>query len=243
MKNQLFLMGTLLFYTGWLVAGNMQEAFLQANIAYNAGKVQAALKLYKSIEPKGSAVFYNMGNCYFKLGSYPKAIVYWRRAQKNASSRDISTLEQYIIRAYQAQNATYKQSWGARFHMSIIRCGSMCSLFILQIIFLCCLWALFILGPTLIKQSRYIVLILLSASTVAVACVGVFNYRFQEYPYGIVTKNVISVYAGPGRDYARLMEARALDEVRIYQKRDGWLKVRIDQCGYGWVEKTDLAEI
>lgn len=232
-----------MLYTGWLVSGTMQEAFLQANAAYNAGKVQDALKLYQSINPKGPAVFYNMGNCYFKLGNYPDAIVHWRRAQKNVSSRDISTLEQYIIQAYQAQDAPYKQSLATRFHIWIIRCGSLCSLFMLQLIFLCCLWALFILGATLIKQSRYVVLILLSVSTVAVACVGVFNYRFQEYPYGIVTKNVISVYAGPGRDYARLTEAKVLDEVRIYQKRDGWLKVRIDQCGYGWVEATDLAEI
>lgn len=84
---------------------------------------------------------------------------------------------------------------------------------------------------------------LLSISMVVVACVGAVNYRFQEYPYGIVTKKVISVYAGPGRDYACLTEAKVLDEVRIYQKRDGWLKVHIDQCGYGWVEATDLAEI
>ena len=67
------------------------------------------------------------------------------------------------------------------------------------------------------------------------------KYRDQEYPYGIVTKNSISVYAGPGSDYARLTEAKMLDKVRVYQRRDGWLKVHIDQFGYGWIKFADLA--
>jgi tetratricopeptide (TPR) repeat protein len=240
MKKWLLLMCTVGLQASSLAAGTMQEIFLQANAAYMAGKVQDALELYQSINPKGPAVWYNMGNCYNEIGNYPEAIVQWRRAQKHASWRDFSTLEQYIRQAYQAQNRAYKQSIAARGHAWIMRCASLCSVFMLQLIFLWFLWALFLLGPALFKNSRYFLLTVLSLSTFLVACGGFYCYHFQECPYGIVTKNVISVYAGPGRDYARLTEAKVLDSVRVYQMRDGWLKVYIDQCGYGWLEKTDL---
>lgn len=239
MKKQM-LICILIFSAGWLIAGTMQESFLKANAAYNAGKVQDALTLYKSIEPKGQAVWHNMGNCYFKLGNYADAIVQWRRAQKYASWREVAILEQYIIQAYRAQGASYDQSWQTRMHALIIRGGALCSLFMLQLIFLCLVWILFLCGPGWFKKSRYALFVLLSVSTLLIGVVGIVNYRVQEYPYGLVTKNVISVYAGPGRDFALLAEAKMLDTMRVYQKRDGWLKVRLDRSGYGWIAEADL---
>jgi tetratricopeptide (TPR) repeat protein len=68
-----------------VVAGNVQEVFLKGNVAYLAGNIDGALKLYQTIDPKGPAVWYNLGNCYYRIGNYPEAIVAWRRAQKDAS--------------------------------------------------------------------------------------------------------------------------------------------------------------
>jgi tetratricopeptide (TPR) repeat protein len=243
MNKQILLVYVLSVYTGVSIAGTVQETFLQANAAYMAGKVQDALKLYQSLEPKGPAVWYNMGNCYYKIGNYPEAIVHWRRAQKHVGWQDVSTLEQCIVQAYQAQGLAYHCPLSLRIHTAIIRCGSLCSLFMLQIIFLCCLWALLLLGLAWFKQSRYFLLIMMSGCTFFVACVNIVAYRFQEYPFGIVTKKVISVYAGPGKDYACLTEAKVLDVVRVYQKRGDWLKVQIDQCGYGWIQAADLVVI
>src|SRR3972149_12130830 len=59
-----------------------QETFLQANKAYKEGKFQDALVLYKKIPVKESGLYYNMGNAFYKLGQYGKALLYWRRAER-----------------------------------------------------------------------------------------------------------------------------------------------------------------
>lgn len=226
-----------------LFAGTMQEAFLKGNASYAVGNINDAIKLYQSIEPKGPAVWYNMGNCYYRIGNYPEAIVHWRRAQKDASWSDVATLESYVAQSYQALGMVYERSVITFIDTWLMRCGSLCSMLFLQLLFLCCLCALFLSAPFLLKQSRYYMMTMLSLCTLCVFFIGIYKYRNQEYPYGIVTKNAISVYAGPGVDYARLTEVKMLDTVRIYQKRDGWLKVRVDQFGYGWIHDADLAKI
>ena len=225
------------------LAGTMQEIFLKANAEYVAGNINEAIKLYQSVAPKGAALWYNLGICNFKVGNYVEAIVDWRRAQKYASWRDYSTLENYIEQSYDALGIRQGASFLSRINSWSIRGSLLISMFFIQICFLCCLFVLCLSFSRLIRTRRYYVLIMLILATILVALSGIFKYRIQEYPYGIVTKSSISVYAGPGVDYVRIKEAKVLDTVRIYQKRDGWLKVRMDHLGYGWIQEVDLAVI
>ena len=226
-----------------IIAGTMQEAFLKGNAAYLVGNSADALKLYQSIEPKGPAVWYNMGNCYYRMAQYPEAIIHWRYAQKDVSWRDWTTLESRIVQSYEALGMVREQSFVSRMHTWVMRVMSLFSLLILQLIFLLCWLMLLFILPRLLLQSRYYMIILLSMASIFFGVLCFLKYRDQEYPYGIVTKNSISVYAGPGSDYARLTEAKMLDKVRVYQHRDGWLKVQVDQLGYGWIQDADLAMI
>ena len=229
--------------TWCLCAGTMQEAFLRGNAAYMAGNIDEALNFYQSIDPKGPAILYNMGNCYYRLNKYFEAIVQWRRAQKNASWHDAAMLEKYIEQAYRASDMTYETSLLTTTHIFFMRCGLLCSLFVLQLLFLCSLFVLCMMLPKLLKQARYYWMTLALIWMLCLIVVMFIKYRDEKYPYGLVTKNSISVYAGPGVDYAPLIEAKMLDAVRIYQKRDGWLKIRLNHFGYGWIQEADVAVI
>ena len=231
----------MMLHTLIMVAGNVQESFLKGNAAYLAGTIDAALKLYQSMESKGPAVFYNIGNCYYRMGNYPEAIVHWRRAQKNVSWSEFTTLETYIAQAYEALGMAHDLSFMSRMQTWVSRVVSLFLLVVLQLLFLFCFIALLLLVPRIHGHRRYYIMVVLSILAIfsGIACIN--KYRDQQYPYGIVTKNSISVYAGPGSDYARLTEAKMLDRVRVYQSRDGWLKVHVDQFGYGWIQNADLA--
>ena len=220
-----------------LIAGNVQETFLKGNAAYLAGNIDDAIKFYKSMEPKGPAVWYNLGNCYYGNGDYPQAIVYWSRAQKDAPWRDNTMLESYIVQAYDQLGIAHDVSLMTSMHILIKRVSALFSMFVLQILFLCC----FVLLFYLLRCKRYYIVTVLSSLVIIIGVLCIVKYREQKYPYGIVTKSSISVYAGPGQDYARLTEARMLDRVRVYESRDGWLKVKINQFGYGWIQFADLA--
>lgn len=242
MKKQIVFI-LLMMQTLNIAAGTMQETFLKANAAYQAGNIDASLKLYQSIEPKGPAVWYNLGNCYYHMGNYPEAIVAWSRARCDASWHDRTTLDAYIAQSYEALGMGQQQSFMMLLYARILDVASICSLLLLQLLFLLCFVALLFLLPRLLRQSRYYVITIVSVITILIGLLCIVNYREQKYPQGIVTKNSISVYAGPGQDYARVTEAKMLDKMRVYESREGWLKVHFAQFGYGWVAIADLAVI
>ena len=57
----------------------------QAEQQYQTGEYAAALESYQEIENSGkesSSLYYNIGNCFYKLGESTQAILYYERALK-----------------------------------------------------------------------------------------------------------------------------------------------------------------
>jgi hypothetical protein len=221
-------------------AGTLQEHFLKANTAYDAGNISEALKEYEAITPKGSAVLYNMGNCYYQLGNHEQAILHWRQAQKDASWRDLMTLESLISLSCSAMSKVYSMSFTQRCTRAFKHMLALFSLLVFQLLFLF-FWVFLPCSlPRLLHKRRYYMIACMSICMVFACFVLVVKYREINYPYGLVSKNSISVYAGPGPDYARITEAKILDEVRVCQVRGDWVKVYKDHVGYGWIKTADL---
>jgi tetratricopeptide (TPR) repeat protein len=236
--KKIMIMCTALFAL-YVSAGTLEEKFLQANAAYREGNVKQALELYDAIEPKGPAVNYNIGSCYFRLGDYVKAIVFWTRSQKSASWKDFSKLDSALDRAYTLLAIPREISLLSRTEHFLRRMCSLCSLFVMQILFLACWFALCWYMPLLYTRKKYIMMSLL-AIVVMVLGLLVYIKHSSSVDYALVSKNSISVYAGPGRDYAALTQAKMLDPVRIIERRDGWYKVYIRRVGYGWVDGAEI---
>lgn len=243
MKPLIALLSILICSTQIIIAGNLEEKYLKASALYQAGDYLKALSAYESLDPKGPAVWYNIGNCYFSLEKFPESIVAWRRAQKNVSWADYKTLEHYIKGAYTALAKEYSigciATLKAFFSWLILRI----SLFIWQIFFLICWFLSLWLLPSSVAQKKYLLSASLFLITATAASICYMHYYKQKYPYGLVTKKSISVYAGPGQDYAPLTTAQTLDMMHIYTERNGWLKVYGRQFGHGWVRQEDLAKI
>ncbi len=74
-------------------AGSFEGLFLKGNQSFQAGDVELARDAYETIVKQGlvnSAVFYNLGNCYMKLGDPGKAVLNYRKALRlDYRDRDI----------------------------------------------------------------------------------------------------------------------------------------------------------
>ena len=77
------------------VAGMAQNWLVEGNAAYEEGNYDQAMSLYRQIEESGmesAALYYNMGNTYYKMKSYPMAILYYEKALKlDPGNEDIRT--------------------------------------------------------------------------------------------------------------------------------------------------------
>lgn len=76
-----------------LSAQNADALFNEANDLYKNEKFEAAVEVYKKIEDKGlvsSELYYNLGNCYYKLNKVGPAIYYYEKSlQINPTNEDV----------------------------------------------------------------------------------------------------------------------------------------------------------
>ncbi|NCB98239.1 MAG: tetratricopeptide repeat protein, partial [Bacteroidia bacterium] len=84
MKRILLIITTVLIYLS-ANAQSPKEMWTEANNNYSQANYQAALEGFLKIEKSGyvsSALFYNIGNAYFKMKEVGKSILYYERALK-----------------------------------------------------------------------------------------------------------------------------------------------------------------
>ena len=63
-----------------------EELFLQAQKQYEQKNFDKARELFASIPNKGEAVWYNLGNCAYKMQDFQAALVYWNCAEYSATT-------------------------------------------------------------------------------------------------------------------------------------------------------------
>src|SRR5688572_8434831 len=89
MKKRLRILGTILMAAAlWAGATSLQAAedpaFAKANQAYSEGRFQEAADDYQALVDSGrwhANLFYNLGNAWFRLGDFGKAILSYERAR------------------------------------------------------------------------------------------------------------------------------------------------------------------
>src|SRR6266571_8467857 len=91
---RLVALSTVLFCTTLAVAQEEVLQFEQANQSYRNGDYKKAAQLYEKILDNGyesAALYYDLGNCYFKLENIPATILSYERARRLAPhDEDIS---------------------------------------------------------------------------------------------------------------------------------------------------------
>jgi Tetratricopeptide repeat. len=90
--------------------------FEQANVQYNQGNYDSARIMYEDILNKdlaSVALYYNLGNTYYKLKDYPQAILNYEKAlqldPKTKTSRQTSALPIWLLLT--RLNLSHRFSW------------------------------------------------------------------------------------------------------------------------------------
>ena len=82
MKKILFL---LLFISSLANGQSVEELFSTANTFYKQGNLEMAIENYLEIDKQeevSSELYYNLGNCYYKLNNVAETIYYYEKALK-----------------------------------------------------------------------------------------------------------------------------------------------------------------
>ncbi|OQA35903.1 MAG: hypothetical protein BWY54_00368 [Candidatus Dependentiae bacterium ADurb.Bin331] len=217
-------------------ARNDHETFLQAKQAYEHNELQKAVDLFKTIEKKGDAVWYNMGVCAFEQGDKAQALFYWHQAKKNASSKSYPHIEQAIM-SIEQPNSSIKSS--------ILRFLQLNSTYLgvggWQLVVLIGLFALLLIW-FFVKRIRNVLLI-------GVALIVFYSSILLVLAYGRTVDKVLIVKAdrtplfiAPDDQLGQIDIIDRGRSVVVLKKEDSWYKIGYLNK-YGWMHADSFIEI
>jgi tetratricopeptide (TPR) repeat protein len=265
-KNQVSIFGIVWLLGGiLLVLGLASQALAQAPVSpaeamqignrhYEAGEFVEAANVYETIIAAGlqdSALYYNLGNAYFKQGEIGRAILNYRRAQYlNPRDPDIAdnlaiarsqTVDKFETVEEETPFSNFVQvaeEWLTLDEAAMLALGLWVLLCATAVVMILrprwrstCLWvggalALFLALGLLSMAGRY--------------------YAQEAYPAAVIIAQEIDVTSGPGTAQQYLVEfnLHAGAEVLLLDSRPGWRRVALPGNDFqGWVPEEAVEPV
>jgi tetratricopeptide (TPR) repeat protein len=226
--------------------------FQKANEQYKKAQYQDAVQSYSELLTGGyrsEAVYFNLGNAYFKLGDIPSALLYYEKAHKLAPGDEDVNFNIYFASSKTADKVEPEpeffvtQWWrGAMLYFSI---GALSVLTILCFIIGSGLLVLYLFTPvaSVKKLSFYIGVPLFLAGVLFIFIANRQEHYFNDHRQAIIFNGSVSVRSGPGDQAATLFVLHDGTKVNILDNNNGWIKVQLANGNEGWIQQSDVKEI
>lgn len=224
---------------------------LKAQYAYAAGDHALALMLFDSIATTytSAALQYNLGNCYFKLGDAPRAILHYERALRlEPGAEDVRANldmahEKVVDRISELPGFALGATWSKMRGGSDLDQWARYALFACLTMFVALGLALFIRNKVwqrvLIGMAA---LLLLTTATMS----GLAAYRASEvnaHDAAIIMSAKVDVRSEPREGGTVLFVLHKGTKVSVQQEQVGWLEVRLPNGTVGWMPADGLERI
>jgi len=233
-------------------AGEMEEKFKRAGEYYSNGVYHDAIILYEEILTEGQESFklyYNLGNAYYKLNNFPKAILYYEKALileplNEDLKHNLALVNSKIPDKIEPIPLIfYKQGWIA-FH-NLLSGDTWAILFLVLLNLFFIFSALFILNPGYLSRP----LIFWLGVTFLVFTTTAFGFAAQKYNYAkekpeaIIFSPSLTVKSSPSRSSVDLFVLHEGTKVQITDQIDHWIEIRIANGSKGWIQEENVGRI
>ncbi|MCB0190516.1 MAG: tetratricopeptide repeat protein [Anaerolineae bacterium] len=229
------------------------EAMAAANQNYEAGNYIQAIEIYERIIEAGvedSALYYNLGNAYFKEGDLGRAILNYRRADQ-LDPRDIDISAN--LRLARSQSLDKLDSTNDEGSINFVRVvenwltiGEASVLALLLWLLLCALAIIAIVSRKFRQTSLWgmaIVGVFLLAGLISI---GNRLYNAHYYPPAVIVAEKVDVMSGPGGadNYVVEFELHSGAEVTQLESRDNWRRVSLPGNDFqGWISASSIEPV
>ncbi len=220
-----------------------QDALRQAEESYRQGKFSAALSAYEEElknRPNDPYLYYNIGNCYFKMGSKGLAAANYYRAFKLAP-RDADIRHNLSMALASGGEKLVPAGMPAVLHQAFFAL----SYNELKGLFFLLLWICCTLGSVWLVQRKFGRVLVLCTVTFAL-CGGWmwWRYTLETEPLAVVAAPSAEVRSGPGTNFPASASAAQGHLMLVLDEKDSWYEVVVKSQGLkGWVEKSAIERI
>ena len=223
--------------------------FDQANAAYNATAYDSALMLYNRIVDAGlesSALYFNMGDAYYKTREYPMAIYCYEKALKLDPSNEDARVNLEIANAAIVDKIEpVPQSFIVRGWNNLKVCFSGDQWAVLSVIafafLLVCLFLFLRASRTGWRKTGFFVgLIMLVILVLSVLFAAQLKREALTDDHAIVMTPTVTVKSSPNEASVDLFVLHEGTKVTLLDEADGWNKIKIANGSIGWLPEQSM---
>ncbi|WP_456376737.1 tetratricopeptide repeat protein [Lutibacter sp.] len=250
MKKLIFNIALLVSLVGF--SQTPEDIFSKGNNLYQHGKYSEAIELYSSIEKEGlksDDLFFNLGNCYYKLNKVAPAIYYYEKALKiNPTHEDALVNLAFAKRMTIDVIEELPQTFLQRFSSNVIQKLTYNTWAIIAVIASFLASLLFLLYHFSFSTKKKLFYFNISIFAVFVLLISTFfafhNYTtVQKNRTAIIFVDVVEIKNAPSTSSEVAFELHEGTKVIILDELDSWKKIKIADGKVGWIYVDDLKEI
>jgi len=231
----------------YLTPQSVDSIFVSANNLYQQGEYNEALDGYTTLLSNGiqhSALYFNIGNSYYKLGEIGKAILFYKRAKKLDSwNQDIEFNLSFgrsnrIDQLKELSRSKFVELISRPIYKISPNLSLLSASAIYFLIFVILSISLFFK-----KQIfRYLALVLLAPLIFFIISSSVNISRINQRE-GVLLKQEGNVMSGPSPDYTLVFTIHEGMEFRILEERTDWARILLPNGMEGWLQTDGIGEI
>ena len=235
-----------------VAAQTSNELFSKANNLYKNGEYTKAIELYTSIENeelKSGDLFFNLGNCYYKLNKVAPSIYYYEKALKvdpthEDASFNLAFAKRMTIDVIEELPQTFLQ----RFSSNVIQklpFDTWAIIAVLASFLASVLFLLYHFSTSSRKKLFYFNTSILAAFVMAISVFFAFhNYKtVQKNRTAIIFVDKVEIKNAPSTSSEEVFELHEGTKVVILDELENWKKIKIADGKIGWIYADDLKEI
>ncbi|MFN4234122.1 MAG: tetratricopeptide repeat protein [Bacteroidia bacterium] len=250
MLKHKFILALLLFPL--ITLAGSEDYFAIGNNLYKEGKYKEAIESYQKLINDNFysfELYYNLGNCYYKLQEYPKAILYYEKAKKiNAADEEllhnlklanthikdkVEELPQLFITS--VINELIKSKTADRWGWLAIK-----TMLLALAGFLLFLFS----SNSLYKKIGFFSGIAIVILSILFTILG-FEQKKNEVDnsYAILMAPSVNVLSSPDEKATRLFVIHEGIKVKITNKENDWIQIKLSNGNSGWIKAADVEQI
>jgi hypothetical protein len=218
------------------------ERFVLANTAYQEGNYSRAVELYSSLTAQGfddGRIHYDLGNAYLRNGELGRAIAsYLRSRARRPRDEDVQANLKFARKSTKDDIAPPEPpavvSTLFFWHFRLSHRDLALAVLTANLLF----WGVW-LGRAFRRDSEVLRWLLILLLIVLLALVGsLIVHVFFDQPVAVVVPQELDAFTAPDSESIVRFKLHAGTELRVQDKRQGWVRIALPDGQQAWIEET-----
>ncbi|WP_315155991.1 tetratricopeptide repeat protein [Capnocytophaga leadbetteri] len=234
---------------GW---GQDQDNFDKATTLYQKGDYTQAAAVYSSILKSGkesSALYYNLGNTYYKLNNVPESIYYYEKAlQLDPENADAKNNLIFANQMKVDAITPLPKTWVRQLSDGIVGLFSAHTWAVLSIIgvfaFVLSFLLYYFVERTALKRTFFSLMLAFLFFAIGSYTLAHFCHKqVSQTQYAILFDKTVRVFSDANAYSSEVMQLHEGTKVEIIEDAKDWVKIRLVNGKTGWTKVHSLRKL